>query len=118
MRVKLVMAGLVVVGLALAALAVAQTMQQPAARFAGDPDQPVAGQADLAALAPPALELGADLGNSCVCVCQQAGEQRTERWGHYERSIVSGCQWTGRVCVIEGTLGTLGACIESPAPLG
>ena len=118
MRVKLVMTGVALVALVLAALAVGQTMQEPALELADDPDQAVAGQAELAALAPPALELGADLGNSCICVCRQAGDDRRERWDHYERSIVSGCQWTGRVCVIEGTLGSLGACIESPAPLG
>lgn len=118
MRVKLVMTAVALTGLALAALAFAQTMEEQDETFAIDPDQPVAGRAELAAVAPPALGLGADLGNSCICVCRQASAKRTELWGHYERSIVSGCQWTGRVCVIEGTLGTLGACTESPAPLG
>ena len=118
MRLKTVLTGVVLVVLVLAALAVAQTMEEPAVTFVDDPDAAVAGQEQLSALVPPALELGADLGNSCVCVCRQAEEPRAERWGHYERSIVSGCQWTGRVCVIEGTLGTLGACVESPAPLG
>ena len=115
MKLKIVMAGLVLV---VAALAMAQTMDeavQPA--FDDDPDQPLAGQAELAALAPAPLELGADLGNACVCVCRQAEPPRTERWGYYERSLVSGCQWSGRVCVVEGTLGTLGACTESAAPL-
>ena len=117
MRRKLVMTGVAMVALILAALAVAQTLEEAADPFVEDPDQPVAGQAELATLAPPALELGADLGNSCVCVCQQAEEPRARSWGHYERSIVSGCQWTGRVCVLNGALGTLGACVESPAPL-
>ena len=114
MKVKIVMAGLV---LALAALAMAQTMEEPAAVVDDDPDQALAGQTELTALLPPQLELGADLGNACVCVCRQADPPRTERWGYYERSIVSGCQWSGRICVVEGTLGTLGACTESAAPL-
>ena len=118
MRRKLVLTCVALAALVVAALAVAQTMEEPAISFDDDADQPVAGQAELAALTPPALELGADLGNSCVCVCRGAEPPRSERWAHYERSIVSGCQWTGRVCVIEGALGSLGACVESPAPLG
>ena len=114
MRLKLVMTGALLV---LAALAMAQTMDEPPVSFADDPDQPLAGQAELTALAQPPLQLGADLGNACVCMCRQAEEPRAQRWGHYERSIVSGCQWSGRVCVVEGTLGTIGACSESPAPL-
>jgi hypothetical protein len=115
MKLKLMMTGGVLV---LAALAVAQTMEEPATDFAEDPDQPLAGQEQLSALLPPALDLGADLGNACVCICRQAAAPRAERWGYYERSIVSGCQWSGRVCVVEGELGTIGACTESAAPLG
>lgn len=114
MRLKIVMTVAVLV---LAALAMAQTMDEPAVVFEDDSDLPLAGQAELIAVAPPALGLGADLGNACVCVCRQAAPPRTERWGHYERSIVSNCQWAGRVCVVEGALGTIGACTESPAPL-
>ena len=114
MRRKLVMTGLVLV---LAALAMAQTMDEPQETFEDDPDQPVAGQEELRAVLPPPLELGSDLGNACVCVCRQADPPRAQRWGHYERSIVSGCQWGGRVCVVDGTLGTIGACTESVAPL-
>jgi hypothetical protein len=115
MRLKLVMTGVVLV---LAALAMAQTIDELPVVFEDADDQPLAGQAELAALAPPPLELGADLGNACVCICRQADPPRTERWAHYERSIVSNCQWTGRVCVVEGALGTIGACTESVAPLG
>lgn len=114
MRLKLVLTGVALIG---AALAMAQTMDEPPVAGADDPDQPVAGQARLSALAQPPLALGADLGNACVCVCRQADPPRNERWGYYERSIVSGCQWTDRVCVAEGMLGTLGACTEAPAPL-
>lgn len=115
MRLKLVFTGIVLVT---AALAVAQTMDQPPVVVEDDPDQPVVGSSQLAALARPPLELGADLGNACVCVCRQADPPRSERWNYYERSIVSGCQWTGRVCVAGGdTLGTIGACTEAPAPL-
>lgn len=114
MRLKLAMTGILLV---LAALAVAQTMDEPQAVAVDDPDQPLAGQAELTMLAPPPLQLGADLGNACICLCRQAGGQRTERWGHYERSIVTGCQWSGRVCVVEGSLGKIGACTDSPAPL-
>jgi hypothetical protein len=115
MKLKLVMTGVVLV---LAALAMAQTVDEPPVALDDDPDQPLAGQAELTALAPPALQLGADLGNACVCICRQADPPRAERWGYYERSIVSGCQWTGRVCIVESTLGTIGACTESAAPLG
>ena len=114
MKLKLVMTGVVLV---LAALAMAQTVDEPAVVFEDDSDLPLAGQAELIALAPPALQLGADLGNACVCMCRQADPPRAERWTHYERSVVSNCLWTGRVCVVEGRLGTIGACIESPAPL-
>ena len=114
MKVKLMMTGVVLV---LAALAMAQTTDEPAVVFDDDPDQPLAGQVELTALAPAALRLGADLGNACVCMCRQANPPRAERWGHYERSIVSGCQWSGRVCIVEGAIGTIGACTESPAPL-
>ncbi len=105
----------------LAALAVAQTTDEPppiieASEDEAEQQQP--GLAALNALRPPALELGVDLGNSCVCLCRQADPPRTQRWGHYERSIVSGCQWSGRICVVDGQLGSLGACTESPAPLG
>ncbi len=115
MKLKLVMTGLVLV---LAALAMAQTTDEPEVVFEDDPDQPLAGLVELSALAPQPLELGADLGNACVCVCRQAEPPRAERWGYYERSIVSGCQWSARVCVVDGTLGTIGACTESAAPLG
>jgi hypothetical protein len=115
MRLKLLMTGMVLV---LAALAMAQTMDEPPEAYADDSDRPLAGQAELTALAPPPLQLGADLGNACVCLCRQAAPPRGERWGHYERSIVAGCQWTGRVCLVEGELGKIGACTESPAPLG
>ena len=114
MKLKLLMTGVVLV---VAALAMAQTMDEPPAAFDDDPDRPPAGQMELAALASPPLGLGADLGNACVCMCRQAAPPRTQRWEYYERSIVSGCQWSGRVCVVEGALGTLGACTESPAPL-
>jgi len=114
MKLKLVMTGVVLV---LAALAMAQTTDEPAVVFDDDPDRPMAGQAELIALAPPALELGADLGNACVCMCRQAGPSGAEGWSYYERSIVSGCRWTGRVCVVEGALGTIGACTASAAPL-
>lgn len=114
MRLKLVMTGAILV---LAALAMAQTMEEPPAERGDDADQAVAGLAELAALAPPPLQLGADLGNACVCLCRQAAPPHTQRWGHYERSIISGCQWSDRVCVVDGTLGTLGACTDSPAPL-
>ena len=114
MRLKLVMTGAI---LALAALAMAQTMDEPPAAFADDADRPLAGLAELTALTPPPLQLGSDLGNACVCLCRQADPPRLERWGHYERSIVSGCKWSNRVCVVEGTLGTIGACTDSPAPL-
>lgn len=114
MRLKLVMTGFALI---VAALAVAQTIDEPAVAFEDDPDQPLAGQTELTALLPPALELGVDLGNACVCICRQADPPRIERWGYYERSIVSNCQWAGRVCVVEGMLGTIGACAESPAPL-
>lgn len=114
MKLKLLMTGVVLV---VAALAMAQTMDSPAVELEDDPDQPPAGQAALAALASPALALGADLGNACVCMCRQAEPPRAARWGYYERSIVSGCQWSGRVCVVEGALGTIGACTESAAPL-
>jgi hypothetical protein len=107
------MAGLLV----LAALAVAQTMEEPEAIVDDEREQLVPGSVELGAVAPTALELGADLGNSCVCLCRQAESPRAERWGHYERSVISGCQWSGRVCVVEGGLGTIGACTESPAPL-
>ena len=115
MRLKLVMTGVVLV---VAALAMAQTMDDPSQALVDDPDQPPAGQAELTALAPPPLGLGADLGNACICLCRQATPPRSERWSHYERSIVTGCQWTGRVCVVDGALGKIGACAESPAPLG
>ncbi len=118
MRLKLVMTGMVLVLAALAALAMAQTMDESPETYLDDSDQPLAGQAALTALAPPPLQLGADLGNACVCLCRQAAPPRTERWGHYERSIVTGCQWTGRVCLVDGALGKIGACTESPAPLG
>ena len=114
MKLKLAMTGVVLV---LAALAMAQTMEEPPVVFEDDAEQRLAGQAELTALAPSVLELGADLGNACVCMCRQADPPRAERWGHYERSIVSGCQWSGRVCVVEGSLGSIGACTESPAPL-
>ena len=114
MRLKLLMAGGVLV---LAALAVAQTMEEPATTLVDDPDQQLAGQVQLNALGPRPLELGADMGNACVCLCRQADPPRNERWGYYERSIVSGCQWAGRVCAVEGGLGTLGACTNAPAPL-
>jgi len=100
-----------------AALAVAQTMDPPVTVIDDDDDQTLAGQAELLTLAPPPLELGADLGNACVCHCRQAETPRTSRWGYYERSIVTGCQWSGRVCVVEGMLGSIGACTESAAPL-
>ena len=115
MRLKLVMTGAI---LALAALAMAQTMEETPVELADDGDQQLAGVADLAALAPPPLQLGADLGNACVCLCRQADAPRAQRWGYYERSIISGCQWSNRVCVVDGALGTLGACTDSPAPLG
>lgn len=117
MKLRLaILAGL----LALAALAVAQTMEEPPAieeieETEAEGLQP--GQTQLAALAPPALELGADLGNACICLCRQADPPRAERWGHYERSIVNGCRWSGRICVVDGALGTIGACTASPAPL-
>lgn len=118
MRLKLVMTGLVLV---LAALAMAQTREEPETApvvvAESDDDEALFGQSELTAVLPPPLALGADLGNSCVCVCRQAEEPRAQRWAYYERSIVSGCQWSGRVCVVEGTLGNLGACTESPAPL-
>ncbi|MFQ5351281.1 MAG: hypothetical protein ACE5EG_12640 [Thermoanaerobaculia bacterium] len=114
MRLKLVITG---VALVVAALAMAQTMEEPAVILEDDPDQPLAGQAELASVVTGPLELGADLGNSCICICRSAHPPVAERWGYYERSIVSNCQWTGRVCVVEGMLGTLGACTESPAPL-
>lgn len=105
--------------LALAALAVAQTMEEPPPPIEEtEAEELLPGQSRLAAVAPPALELGADLGNACICLCRQAEQPRAERWGHYERSIVSGCRWNGRVCVIDGMLGTIGACTTSPAPLG
>ena len=103
--------------LVLAALAVAQTMEEQAP-FVDEGEQAVPGAEALSALGPTALELGADLGNACVCLCRQADPPRAERWDHYERSIVSGCQWSGRICVIDGSLGSIGACTESPAPLG
>ena len=114
MKLRLVMTGVVLV---LAALAMAQTADEPPAVPENDADQPLAGQVALAALAPPALQLGADLGNACVCVCRRADPPGNERWGYYERSIVSGCQWSGRVCVVEGALGSIGVCTESAAPL-
>ncbi len=115
MRLKLVMTGAILV---LAALAMAQTMDEQAVEITDEADpQAVAGLAELTALAPPPLQLGADLGNACVCLCRQADPPHTQRWGHYERSIISGCKWSNRVCVVEGTLGTLGACTDSPAPL-
>lgn len=114
MRLKIVMTGVVLV---LAALAVAQTMDESPATFEDDVDQSLAGQAELAAVAPSALGLGADMGNACVCACRQADPPRNERWGYYERSIVSSCQWSGRICVVDGALGTIGACTEAPAPL-
>ncbi len=114
MRLKLVMTGVVLV---LAALVMAQTTDEPPAAFEDDADRPLAGMAELSAVAPTALELGADLGNACVCMCRQAAPPGAERWGYFERSIVSGCRWTSRVCVVEGALGRIGACIASPAPL-
>ena len=114
MKLKLVMTGVVLV---LAALAVAQTTDEAPGAFEDDADRPLAGLAELTIVAPAALELGADLGNACICMCRQADPPRAERWGYFERSIVSGCQWTSRVCIVEGALGTIGACTESPAPL-
>lgn len=115
MRLRLVMTGAILV---LAALAMAQTMEEPQADLVREGEQQLAGVAELAALAPPPLQLGADLGNACICLCRQADPPRAQRWGHYERSIISGCQWSNRVCVVDGALGTLGACTDSPAPLG
>ena len=92
-------------------------MDEQAVEPADDADQQLAGIAELTALAPPPLQLGADLGNACICLCRQADPPHTQRWEYYERSIISGCQWSDRVCVVEGTLGTLGACTDSPAPL-
>jgi hypothetical protein len=50
-------------------------------------------------------------------MCRQADSPRLERWGYYERSIVSGCQWSDRICIVDGALGSIGACTESPAPI-
>lgn len=105
--------------LALAALAVAQTMEEPPPATVEDQAEELQpGLTALTAVAPPALELGADLGNACICLCRQAEPPQAERWEYYERSIVSGCRWSGRVCVVDGALGSIGACTESPAPLG
>jgi hypothetical protein len=103
--------------LVLAALAVAQTVEEPPVIFEAEEDGLLAGQAELARLTLPPLGLGADLGNACVCVCRQADPPQTERWSYYERSIVSNCQWSGRVCIVDGALGTIGSCTEAPAPL-
>ena len=106
-----------VVVLAVAALAMAQTMEEPAEVFDDSSEQLLAGEAELRALNRPPLELGGDLGGACACICRQADPPRAESWSYYQRSLVSGCQWAGRVCVVDGALGTLGACAEAPAPL-
>lgn len=105
--------------LILATLAVAQTVEEPEpATVDTSDDQLLPGEAALRALALAPLQLGADLGNSCICLCRQTADPRIERWGYFERSIVSGCQWSGRICVVDGQLGSIGACTASPAPLG
>ncbi len=113
MRLRLVTTAVLLI---LAALAVAQTVEEPPPAES-EAEQRLPGQTALRALVRAPLQLGADLGNACICLCRQADPPNSQHWGYYERSIISGCQWSGRVCVTGGQLGTLGACAEAPAPL-
>ena len=103
-------------------LGAAATVGVLAQQRGGDDDRSdeelVPGEAELRAVAPSPLALGADLGNACVCLCRAAATASTpiiDEWAYFERSLVSGCDWTGRLCVTRGRLGRVGACVAAPA---
>lgn len=62
-------------------------------------------------------QLGADVGNACACRCTHQVVPDIFEWGYFERSLMSGCSWEGKVCVVGGELGHLSRCTPAPAPV-
>ena len=113
-----VLLSLALLGGGVAAVVVAQEeMDESRSLDSARDEELIPGEAELRTLAPSALQLGADLGNACICLCRTAATPAAEEWAYFERSLVSGCGWTGRLCVAGGELGTIGACAAAPAPL-